>query len=153
MNRCPQCGAVLEPRETCRERFDALQLLELESPDRYAVHHLSVPAWMLQHNEYSHRGWLEVRRLLAQFVHDGVTPDEARRRARGAPSGSLKGWSITRGAKLAEVDGVEWTYTVADVRSDTAEHYVEDVRRWAVRVLEDTEHLADGPIEAGGPPP
>ncbi len=151
MNTCPQCGAALDPGETCRERFDALQLLELASPAYYAAHHLSVPTWMLQHNEYSRRGWLEVRRLLAEFVHEGVTPEEARRRARGASSGSRKGWSITRGPKLAEVEGVEWTRTVADVRSDSAEHYVEDVRRWAESVLEDTEHLAS--VEVGGPPP
>ena len=37
MNCCPRCGAVLEPGEACRERFDALQLKELASPDYYAV--------------------------------------------------------------------------------------------------------------------
>jgi len=142
MNRCPQCNATLEPGETCRERFDALQLIEMSSAAYYAVHHLSVPTWMLQHNEYSRRGWLEVRRLLVDFVNEGLTPDGARRRQQSAFSDSRKGWSITRGPKLDKVEAVAWTTTVADVQSDTAEHYVEDVRRWASTVLEDTEHLA-----------
>ena len=151
MNKCPRCGATLDPGETCRERFDALQLVELGSPDYYAVHHLSVPTWMLQHNEYSRRGWLQVRRLLGEFVYEGLTPDVARRRQQDACSGSRKGWSITRGSKLVEVDEIEWTMTVADLRSGSAEHYVEDVRRWAASVLNDTRHLAE--VEAGGPPP
>ena len=150
-NVCSQCGAALEVDETCRERFDALQLEEMASPVYYAVHHLSVPTWMLQHNEYSRRGWLEVRRLLSEFVRDGLTPQVARRRQQGAFAGSRKGWSITRGPKLAEVDAIAWTRTVADLRGDSAEHYVEDVRRWAASVLEDTERLAE--VEATGPPP
>jgi hypothetical protein len=105
---------------------------------------------MLQHNEYSRRGWLEVRRILSEFVHEGLTSEAARRRARGAPSGSLRGWSITRGPKFVEVDAIAWTMTVADLRSDTAEHYCEDVRRWSASVLADTKHLAD--LGDEGPP-
>ena len=49
MTVCEQCGANLAPAETCQDRFNQGQLLEVEQPARYAVHHLSVPSYMLQH--------------------------------------------------------------------------------------------------------
>jgi hypothetical protein len=96
---------------------------------------------MLQHNAYSREGWLFTRALLARFVA-GDTPDAARRRSRGALDSGRRTWSVTRGEKLAGVDGIAWTRTIADVRLDTAERYCADVRAWAASVLADSEELA-----------
>lgn len=139
---CSQCGAVLRPGETCRERFDAAQLIEVADPAYYAVHHLSVPCYMLQHNIYSRRGWLAVRRLLHEFLYEGLTPQAARRRDAAAMDSGKRTWSITKGPKLPGVEEVRWSVTIADVRVDTAEHYCAGVRRWAEAVLADTQHLA-----------
>lgn len=138
---CPQCGAVLPDGEECRERFDVAQARELEDPTYGAVHHLSVPSYMLQHNAYSREGWLGARALLAGFV-SGDTPSAARRRHRRDVDSGRRTWSVTRGEKLAGVDAITWTRTIADARLDTAEHYCADVHAWAASVIADSEALA-----------
>ena len=139
--RCPQCGARFESDETCESWFQTTQLMEFEQPAFYAVHHLSVPAYLLQHNRYSREGWLFTRQLLAQFVGGALTPDEALQRTRATLAGGRRAWSFTRGPKLAEVEQIVWSRTVADVRADTAERYCADVRAWAAAVLADTAAL------------
>jgi predicted trehalose synthase len=138
---CPQCGARFESDETCEGWFQATQLIEFEQPAYYAVHHLSVPAFMLQHNRYSREGWVCTRQLLAQFVGGDLTPGEALRHTRSMLAGGRRTWSFTRGPRLAEVEQIVWTRTVADVRADTPEHYCADVRAWAAAVLVDTAAL------------
>jgi hypothetical protein len=51
---CPECGATYNTDETCEDRFNASQAQELADPAYYAVHHVSVPCFMLQHNRYLH---------------------------------------------------------------------------------------------------
>ena len=143
---CPQCGAVLPAGEECRERFDVAQARELAEPAYGAVHQFSVLCYMLQHNAYSREGWLGGRALLARFFA-GDTPDAARRRHRRDVDSGRRTWRVTRGEKLAGVDEVAWTRTIADVRLDTAEHYCADVRAWATSVVADTAELA---CAAGG---
>jgi hypothetical protein len=138
---CSLCGAPLSPGETCRDRFNLGQVQEMEHPASFAVHHLSVPTYMLQHNHYSREGWLNVRELLRQFVEDGLVPDEARRRGRVQVDSGHRSWSFTRGPKLPGVELLRWTMTVAEVRLDTPEHYCADVRRWAESVLADSAAL------------
>jgi hypothetical protein len=138
---CPNCGASFTADETCQDRFTLSQLKEVEQPGYYAVHHLSVPCYMLQHNAYSREGWLEVRKLLAKFVHEGWTPAMARRQIRVSADSGHRNWSFTKGAKLPDVGQIAWTYTIADVRLDTAEAYCADVRQWAKRILADSEQL------------
>jgi hypothetical protein len=61
--------------EACSDRFNATQIKEVENPTSYyAVHHLSVPCYTLQHNAYARDGWLAVRRLLYQFVYEASRP-------------------------------------------------------------------------------
>lgn len=138
---CPQCGATYSSDETCADRFNLSQLTELEQPAYYAVHHLSVPCYMLQHNAYSREGWLEVWQLLRKFIHEGWTPAMARRQNRVSASSRQRNWSFTKGAKLPGVEAVVWSMTIAAVRLDTAEAYCEDVRQWARQILTDSAHL------------
>jgi hypothetical protein len=138
---CPQCGARLSPALTCRDQFNLGQVLELEQPAAYAVHQLSVPAYMLQHNIYSREGWLHTRALLDQFVHHGLTPQMARRQNRDKVDSGHRNFSFTKGPKLPGVESIAWTVTVADIRLDTPDHYSADVRHWAKSVLADSEPL------------
>jgi len=141
---CPQCGATFPSGETCRERFATTQMMELEDPAYYAVHHLSVPCYMLQHKGYSRDGWLAVRQILHQFVHEGLTPVQARRQNRRMWDGGRRKWSLIKGTKLTKADDIVWTRTIPDVRIDTAEHYCADVLEWAIAVLANTESLVKG---------
>ncbi len=148
-SNCPHCGAVQDPGQNCSDRFTAAQVLELARPAYYAVHHLSVPCFMLQHNAYSLAGWTSVRELVRQFIVDGVTPAMAMRRLRRVPGGSLRNWSYTRGPRLLGVEDIAWSMTIADVRFDTAENYCTDVRAWALRVVQDTEETIRGLADTG----
>jgi len=141
VSTCPQCGAVLSADAACKDRFDACLLKEFELAAYGAVHHLTVPCYLLQHNGYSAEGWMGARALLFQFVHGGLAPGEARRRNRNRVDSGHRSWSVTKGPRLPGVEQIGWTVTIADVRLDTAEHYVADVRRWAESVLADSEAL------------
>ena len=138
---CSQCRAVFTTDETCQDRFNVSQIKEVEQPAYYAVHHLSVPCYMLQHNVYSREGWIEVRQLLVKFVYDGWTPAMARRHYRVNADSRHRTWSLTKGAKLPGVENIVWNYTIAAVRLDTAESYCADVRHWAESILADSEQL------------
>ena len=142
MNKCPQCSAEFLEGEDCRARFDLCLAKEFADPAIFgAVHNLSVPAYMLQHNEYSREGWLETRKLLAKFVYEGLSPSDARKQNRAQVDSGNRKWSFTKGTKLAQVDNIRWTRTIADVRLDNAENYCAAVRLWAASVLADTEIL------------
>jgi len=144
MPSCPQCGAPLTLVETCQEQFHLGQLKEVADPHYYAVHHLSVLSYMLQHNAYSREGWLHSHTLLQQFVQQNLDPQFVRRRDRDKVDSGQRNWSLTKGPKLPGVEQIVWHCTVADVRLDTAEHYCADVRRWAVSVLADAATLLQG---------
>lgn len=139
---CPQCGARLCSDEACIDWFNAAQIKEIENPDTYyRVHHLSVPCYMLQHNRYSQPGWLAVHRLLHEFVYDGLTPEAARRRMQRSMGSGQREWSLVKGPKLPGVEDIAWSFTIAEVRLDTADNYQADVQAWAKAVLADSAAL------------
>jgi hypothetical protein len=140
---CPLCGARYEADERCEDRFNLALAKEAEDPAYWIVHHLMVPAYMLQHNGYSRAGWLYSRALLAEFVSGDLSPAAARQRNRRALDSGNRDWSITRGPKLERFDQITWTRTMADVRLDDAESYRADVRTWATAVIADTAQVRD----------
>ncbi len=144
METCPQCGARLPVGDSCRQRFEQCLALEYESPAAFgAVHHLTVLGYMLQHNAYSHNAWLRARAMLAQFVQNGVTPATMRQQTRTLLDSRRRAGHITRGAKLAGVATIHWTYTIAEVRLDNCEVYCADVHQWALSILADTERILE----------
>lgn len=138
---CPDCGAWLAEGQTCRGLFEASQLAELKQPEYFAMHHLSVPCYLLQRNGYSREGWLATRQLLRQFVEEKLSPAAARQRARALVEAGKSEGSLTRGDRHPGVGKITWTRTVADLRLDSSEHYGEDVVRWAKSVLQDSAEL------------
>lgn len=125
----------------CSDRFWEGQILESNDPAYYAVHHLSVPAYYLQHSLYSREGWLRVHALLGEFLFDGLTPQLARQKYSQDFSSGKREWSIVRGEKLAEVGQVQWSLTMAEVSLDTAAKYCADVQRWAESVYRDSQAM------------
>lgn len=79
--------------------------------------------------------------MLAWFVAKDLATEQALAHVRGLLAGGRRDWSFTRGAKLAEVEQIVWTRSVADLRRDTPEHYCADVRAWAAAVLSDSAAL------------
>ena len=137
---CPQCGA--KPAHiTCRNYFDTCQAREFEQPAYFSVHHISVPCYLLQHNMYSREGWLMTRKRLLQFLSSNVRPSVIADSDRKKYDSGNRTWSFTKGEKLAGVENIVWSRTIADVRLDTAEHYCADVIRWGKSILWDTEAL------------
>lgn len=137
---CAWCGAHYEtPNDSCEARFNLALAKEFEEPAYGVVHHLTVPAYMLQHNRYSRAGWLWTRDLVTAFVRDGLEPAEARRQQRSMLDSGERDWAITRGPKFEQFGRIAWTRAIADVRFDSAEDYCDDVRAWAAAVVEDSE--------------
>ncbi len=141
MNICTQCGARLPESESCADRFSASQLMEIEQPAYYAVHHLSVPCYYLQHNLYSRQGWLAARELLSRFVYQNLKPEEARRQGRREADSGKRNWSFTKGEKLAGVEKIRWRFSIADISLESADKYCADIRQWAVSILADSDAL------------
>ncbi len=139
MSKCPQCGAEYSADDNCQNRFNQCLALEYEHPTAFgAVHHLTVLCYMLQHNEYAHQVWLDSREMLREFIEQGTSPADMRKRNRSRVDSGNRKWSITRGPKFARFASITWTRTIADVRFDNAEDYCADVTLWAESVLRDT---------------
>jgi hypothetical protein len=144
MTICPECGATLTT-ETCRQQFDLcilkeVELKEVEDPRFYTVHHLIVPAYMLQHDIYSPQAWWEVRKLVGEFL-TGLTPAAARKRYKQQSNSHNRSFRIVGNRSQTERDRIAWSVTIADVRIDTPDHYIIDVNRLAQSVLDDTRFL------------
>jgi hypothetical protein len=134
--RCPLCGAP-QGDESCQSRFDRALSLEFTDPAFGAVHLLTVTAYQLQHDQYTHAGWLAAREVLRGVIEDGLRPHEVAGRYRTLGDGG----SISRGEPFGDFARIRWTRTIADVRTDDAATYRRDVEAWATSVLEDTAEV------------
>ena len=141
LGTCLCCGATMKGGESCRDRFDWCMIKEIEQPAYGVVHYLSVPSFMLQHNEYSREGWLAARELLSKFVFQGLMPADARRRYRKEVDSEKRKWHLTKGPKLEGFETIAWSRTISELRLDSAESYCNGVRAWARSILKDTEGL------------
>jgi hypothetical protein len=139
---CPECGAA---QAACEARFHEFLSLEFSDAGYGAVHHLTVATYMLQHSsQLTREGWLEMRRLLREFLVAGKSPVEVR--ARNGPdvdSGNRK-WKIKAKDGLPKIGKTRWAKTICDVRTETAETYCADVVAWARSALEEAELIEVG---------
>lgn len=134
---CPECGASWADGSTCSDHFHRMLYWESEDSTRWAVHHLMVLCYHLQHPSlYSAEGLAGARQLLADFVANGLSPEAARRRDRELVASNRREWSITArdGNRGAYERPVVWTMTAGDVVIGGATNYVENVRLWAASV-------------------
>lgn len=138
MESCPECGADWSGGEACTEHFYQMGYWELEH-QLYDVHHLMVLCYHLQHPSlYSPDGLRYSQDLLAQFVEQGIHPQEMRKRmSKKVDSGNrkfkIKGTPESHGAYAFPV---KWTMTAADVVAAGVDSYYESVRAWADGVLQ-----------------
>ncbi|MCC6602392.1 MAG: hypothetical protein IT327_04235 [Anaerolineae bacterium] len=138
---CPECGAQPAGEATCTDRYHACMALELTNPDYGAVHHFTVPAYMLQHpSRLSADGWRAMAQILHEFLVGGVSPARMRQLVRQQQKNQPKSFSMVKG-RAAERPSWTWRKTIMDVRLDDPTSYCADVRTWAEAVYKDIQHL------------
>lgn len=107
---------------------------EADNPAYGVVHHLMVLCYHLQHPSlYSPEGLNEGKRLLVEFVENGVSTAEIRRRSKNRVDSGKRDWKIkaTAASKGAYMNPVEWTMTAADVTAGGSASYCDNVRKWS----------------------
>jgi hypothetical protein len=135
MTACPECGAP-----ACAARFDELLLLEFSDTGYGAVHHLTVPAYMLQHSsKLTSEGWLHMRELLKEFPVENKPPAFIRKQNKDFVDSGKRKFKFIAKAGLPIISKTTWAKTILDVRTDSAETYCADVTEWARSVLDDAE--------------
>ncbi len=113
--------------------------LELTDPGYGAVHHFTVPAYMLQHpSQLSADGWQAMAQILHQFLVEGVSPAQMRQIIQQQQKIRPKSFSLVKGTPAAQPDW-HWTKTIMDVRLDEPKTYCADVRVWAEAVHADIQ--------------
>ena len=139
---CPECGAVWQEGQTCQDHFHQMLAWEHEKPANWAVHHLMVLCYHLQHPAlYSPEGLRGAIRLLDDFVGHGLTPEQMRKRDRAVVDSSQRAWKITARSDSHGVYDrpVDWTMTAANVIEHGIDNYCDSVRTWARSMYESLE--------------
>ena len=140
--QCTECGARWAAQDNCTEKFHRFLALEFTDPDYGAVHHLTVPTYMLQHpSRFSLTGWQAMRELLVQFLDDDLSPAAVRARNRESLDSLHRSWSFKKGPRLKTPSTFAWTQTILEVDDTTAAQYCKDIEQWARQTLADTARL------------
>jgi hypothetical protein len=94
-----------------------------------------VLCYYLQHPHlYTPEGLAFAQQLVVDFVVQGITPQEARRRNRAAVDSRTRTWKISNGTPGAYAHPVTWPLTAADATAGGMAGYVAGVRAWAKAV-------------------
>ena len=136
--QCPECSAPWPEGRTCQDDFHQMLAWESADPRLWEVHHLMVLCYHLQHpSSYSPPGLREAMQLLVQFVAQGISPAETRRRHRRRLGSNTRAWKITGtpDAHGSYDHPVAWPMTAAQVVAGGAGDYCANVRAWAESVL------------------
>jgi hypothetical protein len=142
---CPECGAVLLDGTTCETHFHQMLFWETENPANWAVHHLTVLCYHLQHpGIYSQDGLENGKQLLTSFVRDAISTTEIRRTSRAKVNSRNRTWKITArpDSKGVYAHPPAWTMRAADVVARGSDRYCDSVRQWAQSVY-DSINAAD----------
>lgn len=155
MTTCPECGARHpDPQTTCNDAFNTLLGWETEDIERWAVHHLMVLSYHLQHPSiYSPEGLEGAIKLLAEFIETRITPDEVRQREKDRLNSNRRRFKITatEDTRGTYKHPVKWRTTIADVVEPGPENYNANVKAWAMSIyntLKATDNLVRNPTAA-----
>lgn len=135
--KCPECGAALQPGESCQAFFESLLFEEHANPEHnYAAHHWMVLSFMLTHDRYSDEARPQAIALLRVALEDNPPAHYLRRMAKqfftlDAPREA----SILRGNDRPPRP-IDWPITVRDVALHPEDDYPTRVNRWARSVLD-----------------
>jgi hypothetical protein len=137
--KCPECGAV---DKLCQTRFDEFLVLEFTDPGYGAVHHLTVPTYMIQHSsKMTREGWMYERDLLREFLVENKTPAMIRKQIKDTVDSGKRTFKFKSRDGAPVINKTTWTKTILDVHMENAEVYCENINAWAKSVLEETEEI------------
>ena len=138
MDPCPSCGAVWEDGQDCQQRFDECLALEFSHPTFGAVHHLTVPAFMLQHSgKLTTEGAQAMLDILHLFLVKHASPSHVRATYSGILDNKQRGWKFTKTSSAVLIDSNIWTCTISSVTMESGEKYCETIKDWAWSVYRD----------------
>ena len=134
--RCPECGAAMRDGLSCREQYEAVLALEYENPVAFgAVHHLTVPAYSVQHpSGYTPEAIDWMLNLLEGFLEQGVSPGAMREQNRDSMDSGQRSFKLTRPPAPPKL--VEWPLTINSVYGVGLDVYAGRVRAWAQAALD-----------------
>ena len=136
---CEQCGASLAEGRTCQDDFHQLLFWEAENPEFWQVHHLTVLCYHLQHpNSYSAEGLAGAKKLLVDFLEEGLTTEDVRKHERHSLDSGNREWRV-RGDESSRGkyrNPINWKISVRDVVLGGKQHYPDHVRKWANSILD-----------------
>ena len=150
--QCPECGTSWTAETSCETYFHQMLFWETENPANWAVHHLTVLCYHLQHPHlYSPDGLSYAQGLLVDFVERGLMPAQIRQQRRETVASGNRAWNITSraGDTGRYPHPITWTMTAADVVAAGSDAYIESVRHWAELVLADLKASGNLGIEEG----
>jgi hypothetical protein len=145
-SHCPECGAPISADDSCTLRYQRFLALEFSDARFGAVHHLTVPAYMLQHpSQLSSADWHAMRQTLSAFLIDVVTPAQMRQRITRSVQAQPQKESLTRGAQFQFPPGFAFTRTILSVDDSSPETYCRDIEAWARQVLAEVKAISCKP--------
>jgi hypothetical protein len=133
---------------TCETHFHQMLYWEWEDMARGVVHHLMVLGYHLQHPHlYSPQTLQDGMHMLAQFLEEGVSPQQMRQQLRSTVDSGTRMYTIIArpGHSGAYTHPVNWRMTAADVVVAGADTYIESVQRWASVILDDLRQSSNLP--------
>jgi hypothetical protein len=136
--KCPACGADWTDGQTCIDHFHLMSAWELDN-QLYDVHHLMVLCYHLQHpGLYSPEGVALAKKLLVEFLEDGIDPQAMRRHIGGVVDSGKRSYRIkgTSGSQGKYANSVRWEMVAADVTRAGIKRYYDSVQRWADSILQ-----------------
>lgn len=139
-DHCPECGALWREDVTCADHFYQMLFWENEDSANWAVHHLTVLCYHLQHPSlYAADGLEHAKGLLIKFVDEGVDPRVLRVHMRDEVDSGKRKFKITATADShgAYAHPITWSLTAADVVAGGIEQYIANVNAWARSTLAD----------------
>lgn len=138
--KCAECGALWQTGVTCLEHFYQLLAWEFEDfTGAGAVHHLTVLCYSLQHPRvYSPQAFEDAKRMLAQYVVEGRSPQEIRTQNKALVDSGHRTYKIGGSPEAYGVYAypIVWTKTIEEITVGGLVAYCERVEAWAQSIYD-----------------
>ena len=139
---CPECGTERPDNLTCTDDFHMMCFWELDHK-LWDVHHLMVLNYHLQHPSSLSQEWMRgAKQQLVDYLEQGVTPQEMRKRLAPNVDSSVRDYKIsaTPDSTAHYQYPIVWSMTAKDVVTAGMNHYYESVQQWSTSILADLRH-------------